>query len=95
MKTLLIAFITSIALVSSYGALANAEAAQNAQMQECFRAHGNLMDKPSVKNLIACWRAHGNLMTMASSVKDVASVGKLASKQTVDRDYILMPEGQY
>ena len=62
MKTLLIAFITSITLVSSSGASANSEAAQNAQLQECFRAHGNLMDKPSVKNLLACWRAHGYVM---------------------------------
>lgn len=60
MKILLIAFITSIALVSSYGAWANAEALHNAQ-EKCFRAHGNLMDKPSVKNPITCWRAHGYL----------------------------------
>ena len=37
-------------------------AATDAQMQACFQAHAQLMEKPALRNLITCWRVHGYLM---------------------------------
>lgn len=37
-------------------------AADTAKMEACFRAHGNMMGKMSVRNIAACWYAHGYLM---------------------------------
>ena len=31
-------------------------------MKDCFRKHGQLMDKPAVKNMRDCWRVHGYKM---------------------------------
>ncbi len=31
-------------------------------MQDCFKKHAQLMDKPAVKNMRDCWRTHGHLM---------------------------------
>lgn len=31
------------------------------KVTECFRRHGDLMDKPALKNERVCWRAHGYL----------------------------------
>lgn len=37
-------------------------AATDAEMQACFQAHAQLMQKPALRNLITCWRVHGYLM---------------------------------
>lgn len=37
-------------------------AATDAEMQACFQAHAQLMQKPALRNLVACWREHGYLM---------------------------------
>ncbi|MHB8812957.1 MAG: hypothetical protein ACYDAE_06785 [Steroidobacteraceae bacterium] len=39
-----------------------APAATDADMQACYQAHAQLMQKPSLRNLITCWRVHGYLM---------------------------------
>ena len=67
----------------------------NQKLTACFHKHMYLMDEPALNNERACWRAHGNLMAMNSSVKNGVSVNKFAPEQTVDRDYILTPQGQY
>jgi hypothetical protein len=37
-------------------------ASRAAKMDECFRKHAHLMERPALKNVQACWRAHGYLM---------------------------------
>lgn len=37
-------------------------AATDAEMQACFQAHAQLMQKPALRNLITCWRVHGYQM---------------------------------
>lgn len=37
-------------------------AATDAEMQACFQAHAQLLQKPALRNLITCWRVHGYLM---------------------------------
>ena len=37
-------------------------AATDAEMQACFQAHAQLMEKPALHNLFTCWRVHGFLM---------------------------------
>lgn len=37
--------------------------AKQAQMETCFKEHGNMMSKPAVTNIRDCWRAHGYLMS--------------------------------
>lgn len=48
--------LSSIVLVPA------AFAATDAEMQACYQAHAQLMQKPSLRNLITCWRVHGYLM---------------------------------
>jgi len=59
MKALLIAATLVIAFASSAGLLA---AQSESAMQDCFKKHAQLMDKPSIKNMRDCWRVHGYLM---------------------------------
>ena len=59
MKALLIAATLVIAFASSAGLLA---AQSESAMQDCFKKHAQLMDKPAVKNPRDCWRMHGHLM---------------------------------
>ncbi len=33
------------------------------QMQACFKAHSQLMEKPAVRTLQDCWRTHSYLMS--------------------------------
>ncbi len=63
MKKLLIA-AAALGVFStwSYFAFAGQDPLLTAKMEECFRAHAYLMDKPTVKNVRACWRAHAHLM---------------------------------
>lgn len=37
-------------------------AATDTEMQACYQAHAQLMEKPSLRNLVTCWRVHGYLM---------------------------------
>jgi hypothetical protein len=37
-------------------------AVTDAEMQACYQAHAQLMQKPALRNLITCWRVHGYLM---------------------------------
>jgi hypothetical protein len=37
-------------------------AVTDAELQACYQAHAQLMQKPSLRNLITCWRVHGYLM---------------------------------
>lgn len=41
---------------------ASEQALRSKQMDECFLAHAQLMDKPAVKNRVNCWMAHRHLM---------------------------------
>ncbi len=59
MKASIIAAILAVAFASSAVSLA---AQSEAVMQDCFRKHAQLMDKPAVKNPRDCWRVHGYLM---------------------------------
>ncbi len=59
MKALLTAATLVIAFASSSALLA---AQSESAMQECFKKHVQLMDKPAVKNPRDCWRMHGHLM---------------------------------
>ena len=64
MKTLNLA-LGAAALALATG-MTGAQAAANSptlqQMQACFKAHGQLMEKPAVRTLQDCWRAHSYLM---------------------------------
>ena len=59
MKVLLIAAISLIALASFEVSFA---AQGGSAMQDCFKKHAQMMDKPAVKNERDCWRMHGYLM---------------------------------
>ena len=59
MKASIIAAVLAVAFASSAVSLA---AQSEAAMQECFKKHAQLMDKPAVKNPRDCWRMHGHLM---------------------------------
>jgi len=37
-------------------------AVTDAELQTCYQAHAQLLQKPSLRNLITCWRVHGYLM---------------------------------
>jgi len=49
-------------LASGQVASAADTASRAAKIDECFRAHAHLMERPALKNVQACWRAHGYLM---------------------------------
>ena len=40
-------------------------AATDAEMQACFQAHAQLMQKPGLRNLIRCWQVHAYLMRLS------------------------------
>ena len=65
MKKLLIVIASLLILGSAYPAFAagnNGVQAREAQIQACFRMHGQLMDKPALRNWQDCWWVHGFLM---------------------------------
>ena len=62
MRKLLIA-ITSLLTIGVYNpTFAASNPSRTEKMETCFRMHGQLMDKPALRNVQACWRAHGYLM---------------------------------
>jgi len=56
-KPLLPLILSGAVLVSTA-----AYAVTDAELTACFKAHGQLMEKPALRNLITCWRVHGYLM---------------------------------
>lgn len=66
MKTLIF-FALGVAAISSATLMAPAQAAPNEptlqRMQDCFKAHSQLMERPAVRTLQDCWNAHQYLMT--------------------------------
>ena len=57
------AMLTTATLVIAFASSAALPAAQSdSAMQDCFKKHAQLMDKPAVKNMWDCWRMHGHLM---------------------------------
>lgn len=62
MKAALTAVIAAIAL-ASFGVSAATQS--ESAMQDCFKMHAQMMDKPAVKNMRDCWRTHGYLMQKA------------------------------
>lgn len=53
----------AVMLFAASSAISFAQGAQDeAALKDCFRKHGNLMDKPAVKNMRDCWRTHGYKM---------------------------------
>jgi len=59
MKALLTAATVVVAFASSAALFA---AQSESAMQDCFKKHAQLMDKPALKNPRDCWRTHGYLM---------------------------------
>ena len=62
MKTLLTMVLCLAGVVPAQAASAATDASLATQMEECFRLHGHLMDKPALRNVHACWMAHAYLM---------------------------------
>ncbi len=64
MKRLIAAVaLTALALPFAAAAQDNPTAAQAAKekaMQDCFKKHGQTMEKPVLKNARDCWRVHGH-----------------------------------
>ena len=58
-----IVVVLFLGAMSMQGASA-ADAAFDARMADCFRAHAHLMEKPGLRNLVTCWRAHSYLMEL-------------------------------
>lgn len=54
--------LTLSLVLSSVVLVPAAFAATDAEMQACYHAHAQLMQKPALRNLITCWRVHGYLM---------------------------------
>lgn len=58
-----IAFIlSSVAHAGADTSTASEQALRSKQIDECFKAHAALMDKPAVRNRVSCWMAHRHLM---------------------------------
>ena len=56
-RVLIPSVLAGVMLVS-----ATAFAVTDAELQACFKAHSQLMEKPALRNLVSCWREHGYLM---------------------------------
>ena len=62
MNKLLPAFVLLVGIASCQAASLSSEASLAARRAECFAKHGQLMEKPAVRNERACWQAHAYLM---------------------------------
>jgi hypothetical protein len=60
----LLAVAAAMVLGIAYAQLGSAASSPTleARMEDCFRAHAKLMDKPGTRNRADCWRAHAYLM---------------------------------
>ena len=56
-RVLIPSVLAGVMLVS-----ATAFAVTDAELQACFKANSQLMQKPALRNLVSCWREHGYLM---------------------------------
>ena len=59
MKALLLTVLGVMGVAATHAAMAGADMAK---MEDCFRKHSHLMEKPALRNVRACWYAHGYLM---------------------------------
>jgi hypothetical protein len=62
MNKLLPAFVLLAGIASAQAASLSGEASLATRRAECFAKHGQLMDKPAIRNERACWQAHAYLM---------------------------------
>jgi hypothetical protein len=62
MKRLLPFFVLIAGIASAQAGSFSTEQSPAAQRAECFLKHGNLMEKPALKNERACWHVHAYLM---------------------------------
>ena len=53
---------SAISLTAQGAQKPETDQAREEAMKDCFRKHGQLMDKPAVKNMRDCWRVHGYKM---------------------------------
>jgi hypothetical protein len=59
MRAILSAAVVGAAFAVSTLALAATDPALEKAMQDCFKKHAGLMDKPAIRNPRDCWRVHG------------------------------------
>ena len=62
MNRLVPAFILFAGIASCQAASIDSESSLAARPAECFAKHGQLMEKPAIRNERACWQAHAYLM---------------------------------
>jgi hypothetical protein len=62
MSKLLPTFVLLAGIASAQAASNSSEASLAARRTECFAKHGQLMEKPALRNERACWQAHAYLM---------------------------------
>lgn len=62
MSKLLLAFVLLVGIASAQAASISSEASLAARRAECFAKHGQLMEKPAIRNERDCWRVHAYLM---------------------------------
>ena len=62
MKRLLPFVVLIAGIASCQAASVTTEQSLAAQRAECFLKHGNLMEKPALRNERACWQVHAYLM---------------------------------
>ena len=62
MSKLLPTFALLAGIASAQAASNSSEASLAARRAECFTKHGQLMEKPAIRNERACWQAHAYLM---------------------------------
>jgi hypothetical protein len=62
MNKLLPAFVLLAGIASCQAASIDSESSLAARRAECFAMHGQLMEKPALRNERACWQAHAYLM---------------------------------
>ena len=62
MKRLLPFVVLIAGIPSAQAGSVSTEQSLAAQRAECLLKHGNLMEKPALKNERACWQVHAYLM---------------------------------
>lgn len=66
MKAMLPIAVLGAAFAVSTLALAATDPALEKAMQDCFKKHAGLMDKPAIRNPRDCWRVHGHPERLSS-----------------------------
>ena len=56
------AIVVLLAGLASAGAASATSGPSDAEMERCFKAHAQLMEKPALRTWANCWRVHGYLM---------------------------------